>query len=144
MFLCSFCSVLRVIVLLENKITIKEIICIWYRTMNQNLFVTCHKCDTNPGRDTKCDTMLVMGPWFRDYHTCFRTVGLSVPSVPTLCLKGPLMGNDTIYPELLLTVEVFRWSKLPGCRELKDKKTSPLTIDNHLLKHISVTIIYPI
>ena len=58
--------------------------------------------------------------------------------VPTLCLKDPQMGNNTIHSELL-TVGVVRWSKLPGC-----KKNSPLTISNYLLKHIGVTIIHRI
>ena len=74
----------------------------------------------------------------------FRLVGLSTPSVPTLCLKDLLLGDDTIYPELLLTVGVDRWNKLPVCWELKDKKNSPLTIDNYLLKHNGVTILYTI
>ena len=54
----------------------------------------------------------------------FRVVGLSTPSVPTLCLKDQQMGDDTIYPELLLTVGEVRWGKLPGCWQLKDKENS--------------------
>ena len=82
--------------------------------------------------------------WFRDCLTRFRVVCLSIPSVPTLCLKNQHMGNDTIHLELLLSVEVVRWSKLSGCRQLKDKKNSPLTINNYLLKRFGVTIIYSI
>ena len=50
----------------------------------------------------------------RDYHMRFQLVCLSIPSVPTLCLKDPQTGNDTIYPELLLTVGMICWNKLPG------------------------------
>ena len=58
-----------------------------------------------------------------------------------LCLKDLLIVNDTIYLKLL-TVGVFRWNKLPGCWQLKDKKNSPLTIKNHLLEHNKVTTVY--
>ena len=74
----------------------------------------------------------------------FRLIGLSTPSVPTLCLKDPLMGKDTIYPKLLLVVRVVCWNKLLGCWQLKDKKNSPLSINNYLLKHNVVTMIHTI
>ena len=74
----------------------------------------------------------------------FRVVGLSIPTVPTLCLKEQLIGDDIINLELLLTVWVVRWRKLPGCWQLKDKINSPLAIKNYLLKHNDVTIIYAI
>ena len=64
--------------------------------------------------------------------------------MPTLCLKDLQMGDNTIYPKRLLTVGVIRWNKLPRCWQLKDKKNSQLTINNCLLKHNSVTIIYTI
>ena len=41
---------------------------------------------------------------------CFQLVGLTTPSVPTLCLKDSQMKDDTIYPELL-TVEVLATEK---------------------------------
>ena len=59
-----------------------------------------------------------------------------------MCLKDPQMEDDTIYPELPLSVAVICWNKLPACWQLKDKKNSPLTINNYLLKHNGVTIIY--
>ena len=82
--------------------------------------------------------------WFCDKNLRFRVVGSSTLSVPTLCLKNPLMGDDTIYLGLLQTVQVVRWSKLPRCWQLKDKKNSRLTINNYLLKHNGVAIIYTI
>ena len=39
-----------------------------------------------------------------DYHICFRQFTLSSPSVPTLCLKDPRSGVDTIQPDFLHTV----------------------------------------
>ena len=73
----------------------------------------------------------------------FRVVGLSIPTVPTLCLKVPQMGNDIIYPKLL-TVGLIHWNKSPGCRQLKDKKNSPLKINNYIVKQNGATIIYTI
>ena len=64
----------------------------------------------------------------------FREVGLSTSSVPTLCLKAPQTEDDTIYPEILLTVELARWNKLPGFGQLKDKENLPLGGNNDLLK----------
>ena len=43
-------------------------------------------------------------------------------------------GEDIIYPELLLAVEVVRWNKLLVCWQIKDKKNFLLTINNYLLK----------
>ena len=74
----------------------------------------------------------------------FQVVGLSTPSVLILCLKNPQMGDDTVYLQLLLTVGLVRWSKLHGCWQLKNKKNFPFTINNYLLKHNGVTIIYTI
>ena len=74
----------------------------------------------------------------------FQVVCLSIPSVLTLCLKDRQMGDDIIYPELLLMVGVIHWNKLPKCGQLKDKKNSPLRINDYLLKHNGVTIIYSI
>ena len=81
-----------------------------------------------------------LSPWFRDYFMHFQIVILSTPNVTTLCLKFTQMGDDTIYPELLLAVEVVCWNKLPGCWQLKDQKTL-LTINNYLSKYNGVTII---
>ena len=71
----------------------------------------------------------------------FRLVCLLTFSVPMLCLKDPLMGDDIIYPELL-TAGVICWIKFPGCWQLKNKKNYPSKISNYLLKHNGVTIIY--
>ena len=73
----------------------------------------------------------------------FQVVCLSIPSVPTLCLKNPEIANDKIHLELFLTVGVVRWSNLPGYWQLKDKMNSLSTISNHLLEQIGVTVIYP-
>ena len=73
-----------------------------------------------------------------------RVVGLSIPSVPALCLKDQQIGDDTIYPELLMTVRLVCKNKLPVCWQLKDKENSPLTVNNYILKHNCVTIIYTI
>ena len=43
---------------------------------------------------------------------CFDLVGLSSLSVLTLCLKDPPMGDDTIYLELFLIVEMVRWGQI--------------------------------
>ena len=45
----------------------------------------------------------LLWPCFRDYLMHY---GLLSPSVPTLCLKDPHVRDDTIYPELLLTIGV--------------------------------------
>ena len=74
----------------------------------------------------------------------FRVVGLSIPSVPSLCLKDPQMGNNTIHQELLMPVGLVCRNKLPACRQFKDKKNFLLTINNYLLKFTDVTIIHPI
>ena len=50
------------------------------------------------------------------------------------------MRYGTIYPAHLPRVSVVRRNKFPGCWQIKDKKSSPLTIDYYLLKHNSVTI----
>ena len=42
----------------------------------------------------------------------FQIVQLSILSVPTLCLKDSLTRNDTIHPEILLTVGVILWKKV--------------------------------
>ena len=36
--------------------------------------------------------VLCLTSYLIDYHMRFRVVGLSISSVPTLCLKGPQMG----------------------------------------------------
>ena len=45
-------------------------------------------------------------------------------------LKKETKPNQTMYPELL-TVVGIRWNKLPGCWLVKDKKNSPLIINNY-------------
>ena len=72
----------------------------------------------------------------------FRLVSLSTLSVPTSCLKDRQMGLDTKYPELILTTRVVCWNKLSGYWQLKDKKNSRVTINDYLLQHSGVTIIY--
>ena len=89
---------------------------------------------------TLCCFGISLLPSFCDFHICFRIVCLSVSSVPSLSLKVPQIGNDSIYPELLMVV-IAHWSQLSGCH---DNKNSPLTINNCLLEHIGVTIIDPI
>ena len=42
----------------------------------------------------------------------FLIVHLSILSAPTLCLKDPQTRNDTIHPEILLTVGVIHWNKV--------------------------------
>ena len=44
-----------------------------------------------------------------------RLVVLSTLSVPTLCLKDPPIGDDTIDVELLMPAGMVRWNKLYGC-----------------------------
>ena len=61
---------------------------------------------------------------------------LSIFSVPTLCLKYPQVGNDTINPELLLTVRVVVGTNLLECWQFKNKKNSPSTISNHLFFNV--------
>ena len=63
----------------------------------------------------------------------FQIVCLSNLSVLMLCLKNSQIGNDTIHLELLLIVRVSVGTKLPECLQLKNKKHSLLTINNHLL-----------
>ena len=55
-------------------------------------------CGVTTSHSTCC------GCCVRDYHICFRLFALSSSSVPTLCLKDPRSGVDTIQPDLLLTV----------------------------------------
>ena len=63
----------------------------------------------------------------------FQIVCLSIFSVLTLCLKEPQIGYDTIHLGLFPTV---------GEIQLKNKKNSPVTMNNHLLERISLTVIY--
>ena len=72
----------------------------------------------------------------------FRLAGLSPPSMPTLYLKDQRLGDNTIYPELLLKVGVVHWNKFPGCWLIKKKKNSPLIINNYLLKHNRIIYVY--
>ena len=67
----------------------------------------------------------------------FWLVVLSTPSMPTL-FERCTEGDDTIYLEL----RVVGWNKLARYWQLIDKKNSPLAINNYLLKHNGVTIIY--
>ena len=60
--------------------------------------------------------------------------------MPTLCLKDQLIGDETIYLELVLTVRMVRWNKLPGYWQLKDKKNSPLTINNYWNNGVTIYI----
>ena len=71
----------------------------------------------------------------------FQVFCLIILSVPELCLNDPQMGDDTIYPEYLLTVGVIRWNKWPRCWQLKTRKTL-LRINNYSLKHYCERIIY--
>ena len=77
----------------------------------------CHviKCGIMSIASTRCGSMLVTVPhrdsmwlWFSDFHICFQVVCLSIPFVLTLCLKDAQLGNDSIYPKLLLTVVLVR------------------------------------
>ena len=87
-----------------------------------------------------CGNGSLYQPSFCDQHMRFQVTCLSIPTVPTLCLKDPQLGNDTIYPNLLLTV--VHQSKLPWCWQLKDKKNYPLTINIYLLERIGETIMH--
>ena len=76
------------------------------------------------------------------YYTCHRTlflfwlrrqmrfqiVCLSIVSMPTLCLKDPLIEKDIIHPELLLVVGVIRWNKVDWV--LETQKQGELFINN--------------
>ena len=55
------------------------------------------QCGMITSHSTSC------GYFVRDYHINFRPFALSNPSVPTLCLKDPRSGVDTIQPDFLLT-----------------------------------------
>ena len=76
------------------------------------------------GNGAKCDSMAgnrtLLWPWLCDYHMHFQVVCLLIPSGPSLCLKDPLIGNDTIHPELLLMVVVIR------CLGIGNSKTRTL------------------
>ena len=69
----------------------------------------------------------------------FRLAGSSTLSVPTLRLKDPLIGDDTISPELLTG-----WFVETSCLGVgnSETKSSTFIINNYLLKHNGVTIIY--
>ena len=56
------------------------------------------RCGVTTSHSTCC------GYFVRDYHISFRLFALSNPSVPTLCLKNPRRGVDTIQPDLILRV----------------------------------------
>ena len=71
---------------------------------------------------------------------CFRLISLSTPSVPKVCLKDSQIGDDNLSETSDGrggSLEQFAWVLAS-----KDKKNSPLTINNYLLKYNSVTIIY--
>ena len=111
-----------------------------FKDFCNNIVVTILLLWSYPSNGTKCDTMAgnssLLWPWLCDHHMCFQVVCLSIFSVPTLCLKDPQIGNDTIHLKLLI-VGVVRW-------QLEDKKNSLSTINNHLLERIGVTVICPI
>ena len=81
-----------------------------------------------PGNGAKCGTIVVTVLLHSSYPgnsaKCFSRWFVHQSS---LCLQ---IGNDTIYPELLL---VIRWNKLLECWQLKHKKNSPSKINIYLL-----------
>ena len=58
----------------------------------------------------------------------FRIVCLSILSVPALYLKDPQTRNDTIHPDLLLTVRVICWNKVAWV--LATQKQEELSVNN--------------
>ena len=66
----------------------------------------------------KCDSLV----------SHFRIVRLSILSVPALCLKDPQKRNDTIHPEILLTVGVIHWNKVIWV--LATQKQEELSVNN--------------
>ena len=54
--------------------------------------------------------------------TCFQVVCLSIPSVLTLCLKDPQLGNNSIHPELL-TVDWYVGASCLGVDNSKTRRT---------------------
>ena len=56
------------------------------------------QCGVTTSHSTCC------GYCVHDYHISFRLFALSNPSVPTLCLKDPRRGVNTVQLDLLLTV----------------------------------------
>ena len=73
---------------------------------------------------------------------CFEIVCLLIPSLPMLFLKDPLIRNHTIHPELLPMVGVIHWNKAAWV--LATQRQEELSVNNHLLEHIGVTVICPI
>ena len=71
----------------------------------------------------------------------FQIVCSSIFSVPTLCFKDPQIGNDTTLPELL-TVGVISLNEVAWV--LTTQRQEELSVNNHLLERISVTVIRPI
>ena len=61
------------------------------------------QCGVTTSHSTCC------GYFVRDFHISFRLFTLSNPSVPTLCMKYPRSGANTIQPDLLLTVWWYEW-----------------------------------
>ena len=61
-----------------------------------------------------------------------------------IAFESSTEGDDAIYLEILLLVGTIYWNKLFRCWQIKDKNYSLLTINNYLLKHNGVTIIYTI
>ena len=70
-----------------------------------------------------CQVRYLIVTLIRDYHIHSRLVGLSPASVPTLSLKGPQMGDDTIYPELLRTASGVVGTIYLGVGNPKTRKT---------------------
>ena len=62
----------------------------------------------------------------------FQIACLAILSVSTLCLKDLQIGNDTIHPELLLTVGVIRWKKVDWVSAIQKQET----ITNPLLFYV--------
>ena len=60
----------------------------------------------------------LLRPKFCDHHNAFRGSLLINSLWAHVVFKRFRVGNDTIHPKLL-TVELVRWSKLPGGQQLK-------------------------
>ena len=83
--------------------------------------------DTSAKYDARAGNGSLLWSSLRYYHMRLQIVWLSIPSVPTLCLKDPPIGNDTIHPDFL-TVGVIRWNKVNWV--LATHKEEELSVNN--------------
>ena len=102
----------------------------------------------NAGASVKCNTVV------QDICGTKCNVIIIIIIIGLVLVTALNTFPDSLFINPLRAYAVFKrsteWSgwfvgtKLPGCCQLRGKKNSPSTINNHLLERICVTVIWPI